>query len=228
MSICAPQLNSHVETLESLTPAKKQLKQEGFLTAKESYLLQAIIERFVDGVLIVTENGECIYANDCARRVCQQLSRSPLQSNSLPQPIWQVCESLCASRQLFPDRKIILESEVDLENSATFRTRARWLDLGENNNPYIMVTIEDRSQSTQNQAISEANKYGLTPREAEVWLLRRANYSYKEIAQRLYITLNTVKKHMKNVYAKQQQNFEECEIDYPTSEAYLDKIGHTS
>jgi DNA-binding CsgD family transcriptional regulator len=69
-----------------------------------------------------------------------------------------------------------------------------------------LVTIEDRQQSTHNAALTDVKKYGLTPREAEIWLLRRANYSYKEIADRLFITLNTVKKHMKNIYAKQEGN----------------------
>ncbi|NEQ50076.1 MAG: LuxR family transcriptional regulator, partial [Leptolyngbya sp. SIO3F4] len=41
------------------------------------------------------------------------------------------------------------------------------------------------------------------PREADVWILHRIGLSYQEIAARLYIALNTVKKHMKNVYAKQ-------------------------
>ncbi len=68
----------------------------------------------------------------------------------------------------------------------------------------IVVTLEDCNSSSQNIAIADAKKYGLTKREAEVWLLRYANLPYKEIAQHLYITINTVKKHIKNIYAKQQ------------------------
>jgi WD40 repeat protein len=45
-------------------------------------------------------------------------------------------------------------------------------------------------------------KHGLTPREQDIWLLYRTNYSYKQIANELNISLNTVKKHMKNIYAK--------------------------
>jgi DNA-binding CsgD family transcriptional regulator len=51
---------------------------------------------------------------------------------------------------------------------------------------------------------TEVDQYGLTPRQAEVWLLRRANYTYKEIAAELYISLNTVKKHMKDIQAKRE------------------------
>ncbi|MUG91303.1 winged helix-turn-helix transcriptional regulator [Scytonema sp. UIC 10036] len=48
--------------------------------------------------------------------------------------------------------------------------------------------------------------YGLTPREAEIWFLYRSRCSYKEIAERLYISVNTVKKHMKNIHSKQQSS----------------------
>jgi DNA-binding CsgD family transcriptional regulator len=77
------------------------------------------------------------------------------------------------------------------------------LVLEENAHPYLLVTIEDRNQSTQNLAIADAKKYGLTRRETEIWLLRRANYSYKEIADKLCISINTVKKHLKNIHIKQ-------------------------
>lgn len=57
----------------------------------------------------------------------------------------------------------------------------------------------------RNLAIAQAEHYGLTSREAEVWLLRQANYSCREIAAELYISLNTVKKHMKNIHAKREK-----------------------
>jgi DNA-binding CsgD family transcriptional regulator len=166
-------------------------------------MLEAVLEGFIDGVLILNEQGELVHANDCARRICQKCSET-LLVNSIPEPIWQVCESLIESRDLFSDHKLILESEISLETSAMFRIRVRWLDLGSSEQPYLLVTLEDRQQSTQNAVMTDVKKYGLTHREAQVWLLRQAKHSYKEIAAQLYITINTVKKHMKNIYAKQQ------------------------
>lgn len=165
-------------------------------------MLEAVLESFIDGVLILNEQGEQIHANDCARRICQKSPESLV--NTIPQPIWRVCESLIESRDLFNDQKLILESEISLENSAVFRIRVRWLDLEESEQPYLLVTLEDRQQSTQNVVMTDVKKYGLTHREAQVWLLRQAKHSYKDIAAQLYITINTVKKHMKNIYAKQQ------------------------
>lgn len=166
-------------------------------------MLEAVLEGFIDGVLILNEQGEKIHANDIARRICQQLCQET-SVNSIPQSIWRVCESLIESRDLFSDNKLIIESEINLDGELTFRIRVRWIDLAEDQQPYLLVTLEDRKQSTQNAALTDVKKYGLTHREAQVWLLRQAKHSYKEIAAQLYITINTVKKHMKNIYAKQQ------------------------
>ncbi|NJR40303.1 MAG: response regulator transcription factor [Leptolyngbyaceae cyanobacterium CSU_1_4] len=50
----------------------------------------------------------------------------------------------------------------------------------------LLVTLEDQSQSAQYRAIAESLKYGLTARETDVWRLKRAGCSYKEIASRLF------------------------------------------
>jgi DNA-binding CsgD family transcriptional regulator len=203
----APEQNRHLKTVEALNSAEKTLKVPPCLHSKHPNLLQSIIESFVDGVLILSEQGEWIHANEYARRICHQLSSNrtePLQDNFVPQQLWQICESLMDSRELFPEQRLIIEAEIDAKNVASLRVRVQWLDLDESDFPYLLITIEDRNQAIQNTALAEAKKYDLTPREAEVWLLRRSHHSYKEIAAKLFITVNTVKKHLKSVYAKQQ------------------------
>jgi Bacterial regulatory proteins, luxR family len=172
-------------------------------------LLQEVLEGFIDGILILTEQGECIHANHCARRIFSQLTEGVSSVNSIPQEIWRVCQSLIESRELFPNQKMILESEIVKSDSVAFRVRARWLKLEHIKHPCLLVTLEDRYQSLQTIVTTDVHKYGLTPREAEVWLLYRANYSYKEIADELFITLNTVKKHMKNIHAKRKATCDE-------------------
>ncbi|MDY6899780.1 MAG: LuxR C-terminal-related transcriptional regulator [Cyanobacteriota bacterium] len=179
-------------------------KYDKIQPASKLYLMQAVIESFVDGIFIVTTQGELIHANERARFICQEFSAA-INQGRLPDEIQRVCQSLSESRQLFPNQKISLESEINTESQAKIRIRARWLQVDETNDDYVIVTLEDREQTNQSIAISEAKKYALTERESQVWLLRRANYSYQEIAEELYITINTVKKHLKNIYAKQQE-----------------------
>ncbi len=170
----------------------------------DNALLQGVIESFLDGVLIVTEQGECIQANNLAHQICQQITRVSSQPNLVPKEIWDVCQILIESRDLSATRSRIIESEVALYQSTPMRIRVRWLNLNAISHPYLLVILEDRCQSLQNLALTEVEKYGLTPREAEVWLLHRAHYTYKEIADKLYISLNTVKKHLKNIQVKRE------------------------
>ena len=181
----------------------KKAKYDKIQPASKLHLMQAVIESFVDGIFIVTIQGELVHANERARSICQEFSKE-INQGRLPDEIHRICQSLSESRQLFPNQKISIESEIKTESKAKIRVRVRWLEANETNDDYVIVTLEDREQTNQSIAISEAKKYALTERESQVWLLRRANYSYQEIAEELYITINTVKKHLKNIYAKQQ------------------------
>lgn len=200
---------SVLEQYQKLAPTNKNVfyggkaKYDKIQSTSKLYLMQAVIESFVDGIFIVTVQGELIHANERARSICEEFSEE-LNKGKLPDEIQRICQSLSESRQLFPTQKISIESEIKTELKSRIRVRARWLQANETNDDYIIVTVEDREQTNQSIAISEAQKYALTERESQVWLLRRANYSYQEIADELYITINTVKKHLKNIYAKQQ------------------------
>jgi DNA-binding CsgD family transcriptional regulator len=171
-----------------------------------SYLLQTVIESFVDGILILTAKGEVLHINEYARQICYNINPGKGSSQSaLPEEIKRVCKSLIESRELFPEEKIFVESEILLKESVEILIRARWLELSNREQNFLLVTLENRNQTNLSMALADAKKYGLTEREVEVWLLRKANLSYREIANRLYITINTVKKHVKSIYAKQQR-----------------------
>ncbi|NEQ54048.1 MAG: helix-turn-helix transcriptional regulator, partial [Leptolyngbya sp. SIO3F4] len=87
--------------------------------------------------------------------------------------------------------------------------RVQWFDWKhtayEANNCFL-ITLENRQQSLIAIANQEAQRYGLTTRETDVWCLKRMGQSYKEIAKSLFISENTVKKHLKNIYAKKEQS----------------------
>ncbi len=170
----------------------------------DSTLLEQVIEKFIDGILILTDRGEWVQANDSARRICTQLRQGKAQPNSVPQEIWCACKALIDSRNSYPDESLIIESDITTPKSTPLRVRVRWLQLNSIKHPCVLVILEDRCQSIQNLALAEVDRYGLTPREAEVWWRRRANYTYKEIATDLYISINTVKKHMKNIQVKRE------------------------
>ncbi|MGB3135452.1 MAG: helix-turn-helix transcriptional regulator, partial [Nodosilinea sp.] len=85
------------------------------------------------------------------------------------------------------------------------RARVQWLDFPAAPSSYLLVSLENKTRSAHSSALLEAVQYSLTPREQAVWVLRRANCSYEDIAKELYITVNTVKRHLKNIYAKRRE-----------------------
>ncbi len=170
---------------------------------KPSVLMQEMVEGFIDGVLILTEQGKVLCANTSAREICRQLMRDVAQVRPLPQQIWHICEQLIDSRSVLPDYLVSLEDEI-VSGSAMIRVRARWLKLPTLLPHCMMVTLEDRQQSIHNSALAEARRYRLTARETEVWLLKRTNYTYKAIAAKLHIAIDTVKKHIKEIHRKRE------------------------
>ncbi len=164
------------------------------------FLLQAVLEGFIDGILVLTDQQEIYYANTTAQQLCLQLNH---QSDSLPEIIWQACKALIDSRDLYPNQPIVLESEVE-SATVNLRIRVQWLQLEAVDRPCILVRLQDQNQAAQGLAISEAQTWKLSPRETEVWLRRRASHSRKQIAIALYIAEDTVKKHLKNIQIKRQ------------------------
>ncbi|NEO97661.1 MAG: hypothetical protein F6K58_02930 [Symploca sp. SIO2E9] len=134
---------SQVKTRTRRTYSEKPLIEVNNQSARVQYLLQAIIDSFVEGILILTEQGELFHANAQARQICQQISPSETLINSAPKAIWRVCQTLLDSRQILADQKVIIEDEIAIDDVDIFHIRVRWLDLDEGKPPYILVTMKD-------------------------------------------------------------------------------------
>lgn len=188
--------------MKSLTQTKIQLEKSQDL--EQSCFLQEIVENFEDGILILTETGELIHGNASGYSICNQINQYSLTESLVPSLIWNCCQSLLKN-QMYCDNSTIWSEDITIEPSLIIRLRVRKFHLELSQQTYLLVTIENRNQSLKNIVFSEANQYNLTEREAEIWSLYRAQSSYKQIADRLYITVNTVKKHLKNIRVKKQR-----------------------
>ncbi|MGB3656071.1 MAG: LuxR C-terminal-related transcriptional regulator [Rivularia sp. (in: cyanobacteria)] len=171
---------------------------------KQPCFLQEIVENFEDGILILTETGELVHANASAYNICSQINPGSSNRNYVPSIIWNICKSLI-NNQMYCDNLTIWSEDIVVNQSVILRLRIRWLNYELSEQPYLLIAIENRYESLKNIVLFEANKYHLTQREVEIWSLYRTTSSYKHIADKLYITVNTVKKHLKNIRAKQQR-----------------------
>lgn len=176
------------------------------LSKLDNLLSEAILSSWVDGILILTEQGQVVHSNDAGRQICDRLHcGQKMNSHGVHQEVWEACQILMRRYNRESDQKIVIESEMKIDEQKNFRIRVRRVELNNCSQPYLLVMLEDQYQSIQNLAIAEVDRYQLSPREAEVWVLRRIGYSLKRISKELYISINTVKKHLKTIREKQQE-----------------------
>ncbi|MGF1497167.1 MAG: LuxR C-terminal-related transcriptional regulator [Elainellaceae cyanobacterium] len=180
-------------------------------------LFKAVLESLIDGVMVVTPQREILQINSRARQICRQMRRQsqPQEKQAVtelaalkyvPDEIWRVCQALIESETLYPGQRLTLEHDASLSTGEALRIRAQWIkleDCGERDR-HLLISIEERSQSIQNIVQTDICKYRLTPREGDVWQMRLRGRSYREIAESLYITENTVKKHVKSILSKRR------------------------
>jgi DNA-binding NarL/FixJ family response regulator len=71
-------------------------------------------------------------------------------------------------------------------------------------NEYIMQSNHSAENDKQqkNPVIYNSDQYDLTEKEKEVLLLISKGFTNKEIADKLFVSVNTVKTHTKNIYIK--------------------------
>ena len=171
-----------------------------------------LLEECLGGILIFTEQQQLVYSNAVAHRILNQLKQDRQESMAscfIPHEIWHICQSLIKSRHLFPEQNWLIEFDIFTNTATTLHICSRWLTSDIITHPWLLITLEDRQQAIISLVLEEADRYGLTPREKEVWLLQHNNYTYKQIAAELGITPNTVKKHTRSIYAKKKAQQEE-------------------
>lgn len=110
---------------------------------QKSVFLSTVPDSLVGGVLIVAESGEVVYANSKAQEICQQLSSNSSAPQMIPEVVWQLCQSLIESQDLFPDRQLILESHFNSDCFGLLHVQARHFEFESGDRPYLLVTLDE-------------------------------------------------------------------------------------
>lgn len=139
-------MSDRLKMIESVDEPVESLESSPLLTFDSPSLLQAILESYLEGVLIVSESGRCLYANERARRVCRLLNPKNSRFNAVPEEIWQVCLSVIESRFLFPNQRIIIESEIFPLDSNVVYIQVQWFQLVKLHQDCLLVLIEDLTE----------------------------------------------------------------------------------
>ena len=143
----------------------------------------------------------CMFLHKGAKgRVFGDIDRQSV--STLPEQVTTLCQYLRESCDDFPDYTLQLYDTAFLPGGIRLYLNVEWIDLTDQPTKCILVTIEDLTQIAQHRATADAYRYDLTERETEVWKLYLQGLSYREVSDELIIALNTVKKHMKNIFRK--------------------------
>ncbi|MEA5462738.1 helix-turn-helix transcriptional regulator [Leptothoe sp. PORK10 BA2] len=169
----------------------------------------AWLKECLQGILVFTDQQDLVYASDDAYQIVNRLHGQDMEAHmegheKIPEEIWHICQSLIQSRHRFPHQNWLMEFDIVTQDSAIVHIRSRWLKENSLEYPYLILLVEDRQQAVTNILMEEARKCGFTPREKQVWMLHRNSLTYKQIAKKLGITPNTVKKHMRSIHAKRK------------------------
>ena len=172
-------------------------------------ILGAAFGSLQDGFIVADTTGGVQQINQPAKRICHLLStEGKANEGSLPLEIWHVC-AMALKKEDLSSHYAGIDADLILPKLGTVRIRVQNISSGQT--PYLLIILEDRQQTNRNKALSEAAIYGLTERETEIWQLRLRGDAYKEISTALWISIDTVKKHIKNIHAKQRMYQDELE-----------------
>jgi Bacterial regulatory proteins, luxR family len=172
-------------------------------------LQSLLVDLIKEGVMLVSQNLKPIYLNPKAREICQQLWLNSDRSDRLHPVISDIYYRLTKNSSDV-DRVLVMEYQVAKEQTIRIRACHFTLEADDElrvdfgNSPWLLVFMEDRSASLQEELWIEQKKYELTDRETQILKLLSKAYTYQEIAAMLQISLNTVKFHAKNIYAKKR------------------------
>lgn len=107
------------------------------------FWINSVLEGFTEGVLILTESGELVCANQKGGYWCQQLNFNNSPISKIPEAVWKLCQSVVEGRELFPHQHLIVESQVQTSTQQILYLQGRQFQLAFCDRPCLLVMIEE-------------------------------------------------------------------------------------
>lgn len=162
------------------------------------------LENHIGSVLVLSEDNEILYITESLQQRLKESGKIDAKGKLIAEEMLLIGGMLKQCREQLPHQSWSVEFDILNKETVSLHIRSRWLKLERRDSPCILMVVEDRQQLIQDMVRDEAQDWGLTDREQEVWLLSQDGYTYRQIAEELYITINTVKKHRRSIHAKRR------------------------
>lgn len=184
------------------------------------------LQKAITDVLANFENAELIFTAPNGKEMLEKLNdqKVDLVLMDINMPVMNGIEATEAIRKKFPDMKIVMLTVFDdgdsifnailagangylLKDSKPARLIAAIEDAMEGGapmSPDIATKALQLIRGNRTEPLPEKNDFGLTKRELEILEQLATGNTYQEIADKLFISAKTVRKHIENIYGKLQ------------------------
>lgn len=167
-----------------------------------------VINHACVGVIIVNSRLEIIDSNEAVTRYLRSQSGQVLSSAYFSMLIEEkLSESTLSEPVRFSDDQVFVDGTVAELSMKIFTNNNLY---GENyhyhHEYYYIITIQSGGKSEAESAPGFYHKYGLSKREMEIVEYLSGGAKCEDIAKTLYISTNTVRTHIKNIYSKMNIN----------------------
>ncbi|ESA34185.1 response regulator containing a -like receiver domain protein and an hth dna-binding domain protein [Leptolyngbya sp. Heron Island J] len=179
-------------------------KDSFFFVERDAQFLFDLFNDYMQGVLVLSDTGDIVYVNKPGQTVLEEMNGAQADYPCLPREIYHLFQFQSTICHHFPHQNWSVTTKISTNTYAFLDIQTRWIRVRSSDSDCLLFVMEDANQRIQEIVLKEARCYGLTPRETDVWLLHKSHYTYKQIAEKLNIMPNTVKKHMKNILTKQR------------------------
>ncbi|MFV1998482.1 MAG: response regulator transcription factor [Acidiferrobacterales bacterium] len=164
------------------------------------------------GVILLDRNLNEVYSNTAARHLLSSFNGSSGSSNSLitgdritlPEPLISFCQQQFHSTYSDVNTGTEISSLIINSGRTSIRVKVKKVSgrfFGEQKQ-YLCMNIHCSEEPPFQLSLSRATEFRLTAREIEVVQAIAKGSSNAQIGEDLFISCNTVKNHLKNIFAK--------------------------
>jgi DNA-binding CsgD family transcriptional regulator len=172
-------------------------------------ILEIIEKNWSTGLILLDESMRLIYMNQKAKEFCRDLIGYPSIQDiyiHIPPILLEDCYALTAILKRYPADCLVLPKHrfVRIKNSEKFYVSSQVLEkeISSENHRLFMISIEEMSELRRIDQNSLKKIYHLTNREVDIALHIFKGLRNAEIAERLFVSEITVKKHIQNIFQK--------------------------
>jgi len=176
-------------------------------------LLAGTVDKLAVGSLLLDTRGELTFANDMARQlldgrhglevVQQRLVAANARDNAaLQKRLQKALKATPAETPTLVEAMSVGGSAREQRLSLLIRPVSGAQEARPGRTPAVAVFLRDAAGSAQASAALIRQLYALTPTETSVAMLLADGLSTDEVAQSLSISLNTVRVHLRAIFAK--------------------------